>query len=316
MIPKVLIVDGNNLAHMAYYNNVMYNEGKRTELVFTGLKMIRNLLLTFDPDRVTVVWDGGRDERRKKLYPEYKENRTKVLTENEQKEKEIFFEQISDLIWCITNLGITQFKVKHREADDVIYNLINEIDEKTDGETKFVIASTDKDFLQLISFFDSMVYVYNSVKRKEWHSAVFEIEFGFNVKHYTVYKALVGDKSDNLPGVKGIGDVGAKFLIKELFSKPFVDWLDIPDFTAKEKRALSLFEKNFDMFEKMQKMVWFMDIDEDEIQQGKIPSLVQTKNGLLEKGIIILNKYGFQSLIEKFDSFIQPFSKLNEVGNK
>ena len=316
MIPKVLIIDGNNLAHMAFYNNVMYNSGKRTELIFTGLKMIRNLLVTHNPDRVTVVWDGGRDKRRMELYPEYKQHREKELTENEIEEKKIFFEQMDELIGCISNLGISQFRVQSREADDVIYNLIKMIDGRLDGVCKFVIVSSDKDFLQLIKHFKSMVFVYNPVKKREWSGSGFEMEFGFDVEYYTFYKSLLGDPSDNLPGIKGIGEKGAKFLIQEVFSKDAFYQDDFDKLTAFQKRMIRLLDEGFDDLVLMKKMIWFMDIDRDEIQNGKIKNVIEGKNKLYENGVSILTNYGFQSLLDKYESFIQPFCNLIEGDKK
>jgi len=59
---KILLIDGNNIAHMAH-GKVMSHEGERTETIFTGMNMVRGYLDQFNPDRVAVVWDGGRDPR-------------------------------------------------------------------------------------------------------------------------------------------------------------------------------------------------------------------------------------------------------------
>jgi len=73
---KILLIDGNNIAHMAYHIGIMLsNSGERVEVLFNGLRMIRGYLQEFEPDRVVVVWDGGRDERRKDAFPDYKKRK-------------------------------------------------------------------------------------------------------------------------------------------------------------------------------------------------------------------------------------------------
>jgi len=310
--PKVLIVDGNNLAHMGHGRQVMTHEGERTEVAYLGLSMLVNNLNQFNPDRVAVVWDGGKDERRMKLAPEYKGQRRKDLTPAEEQEWKLFFKQMKNLQSVFQKLGVTQFKCPGREADDVIYSLMKMVDDATEGVVDFVVMSTDKDFLQLLDDFDRGVngpgvIVWNSVKKEEWYGAKFEAEYGFDVEWYLDWKALVGDPSDNLKGVNGIGKKGATLLVQEVISRSGEEY-----FTTDKKllRYAGIFEDNFDEFRRMRKVMKFYLINEEEVLNGKIATEVETPAELQENMISILNKYGFERFLGRLGEILSPFEQL------
>lgn len=310
--PKILVVDGNNLAHMGHGRQVMTHEGERTEVAYLGISMLVNNLNQFNPDRVAVVWDGGKDERRMKLAPEYKGQRRKDLTPAEKQEWDLFFKQMNNLQDVFSKLGVPQFKCSGREADDVIYSLMKMIDDATKGVVDFVVMSTDKDFLQLIDDFDRGpngpgVIVWNPVKKEEWYGSKFESEYGFDVEWYLDWKALVGDPSDNLKGIKGIGKKGATLLVQEVISKESTEYV-ITD--KKLIKYACMFGDNFDEFRRMRKIMKFYVIDEEEVVAGKIPTDVETPAVLQENMVGILNKYGFERFLGRLGEILSPFEQL------
>ncbi len=303
---KVVIVDGMNIAHIARHSgSVMTYKKQRTEVIKVSLAMIMRYIDIFEPDRLLVVWDGGRDLERMKLYPEYKQNRNKELTATEKIELKFFKEQVVLLKECLATLLLTQYEWVDREGDDYIYNIIKYTNLNCkDHPFEFTVVSSDKDFYQLLALFPN-VNVFNPIKKTIVNRSNFDKEFGFPYSHYLDYKALVGDPSDNLPGVKGVGDAGAKILIEKVFANPDGDFLA----GKKEKRYIDLLKYNFDIFLKMRKVIQFIDIEVNEILMARSEDIC-SMNLLQERGLNILRDFGFENWVENFNSFIQPFEFL------
>ena len=300
---KILLIDGNNIAHMGHGSNVMSHEGVRTEVVFLGLSMIKGYLQRFEPDRVAVVWDGGRDKRRLDEFPEYKK-RDKELTELEEIEKQLFFEQMDLLRLALVHLGLTSFKVPHTEADDVIFNLMVQTEAVApDIEKEFIVVSTDKDFYQLFQHFDN-VKIFNPVKKQLWDSEALKKHLGFPAKLYIDYKAMIGDPSDNLPGVKGIGPKTATAIIDILFTdEPNVN------LTPRQERALEKFDDGVYEYTRMRGLIKFLDIDYKLVRASKLKEEI-TVNDLHKNAMDILTWLGFERLLKMFTDFMAPFELL------
>lgn len=160
----------------------------------------------FDPTRVIVVWDGkGGSANRKNINPDYKAQRATSrithwgLYDTKEQETEALIGQlyrVQDYIEC---LPIQQLGMEKLEADDIIAYLA-----KRAGEAgkKVTIVSSDKDFFQLI---DKNIEVYAPVKKKTFNHSNIIDEIKVLPENYNIVKALLGDHSDNLPGVKGLG---------------------------------------------------------------------------------------------------------------
>ena len=160
----------------------------------------------FDPTRVIVVWDGkGGSANRKNINPDYKAQRATSrithwgLYDTKEQETEALIGQlyrVQDYIEC---LPMHQIGMEKLEADDIIAYLA-----KRAGEAgkKVTIVSSDKDFFQLI---DKNIEVYAPVKKKTFNHSNIIDEIKVLPENYNIVKALLGDHSDNLPGVKGLG---------------------------------------------------------------------------------------------------------------
>jgi 5'-3' exonuclease len=131
------------------------------------------------------------------------------LTTDEQ-EKENMKWQLVTLIEMLECLPVTIFALDNVEADDVIAYL-SQLVTKEGGDS--IIYSTDKDFFQLAS--DS-VKVYNPVKKKTFSQEVILEDYGIHPKHFYFFRALNGDKSDNIDGVKGVGETTLKKYLPEI----------------------------------------------------------------------------------------------------
>ena len=199
---KHLIIDCNNLYYRAnYVTNLRDRKGKRISGIFNTMKMLQGLIKKFQPSNLIIVWDGGRSKERLEVYSEYKANRRV----NQKEDDKIDLINQRDIIKEIfSHLPIKQLEIKNLEADDVIGYLSRIL------KGKKVIISNDNDFLQLIK---KDVYLYLPYKDKLLSEKNIEMFLGFPVKYYVLWKCLVGDSSDNIKGIKGIGPKKANAII-------------------------------------------------------------------------------------------------------
>lgn len=173
------------------------------------LKSIGAVIKQIQPTRVILVFDGvGGSTNKRYLYPEYKANRhiTKISNwdafDNQEEESEAITNQILRLVTYLKCLPVDLIAIDKIEADDVIGYLATRFPEKV------TILSTDQDYLQLVS---DKISVYSPVKKVIYNPEQVKKEYGITAQNFLVGKVILGDKGDNVPGVKGIG---AKTLVK------------------------------------------------------------------------------------------------------
>ena len=173
------------------------------------LKSVGAVIKQLQPTRVILVFDGvGGSTNKRYLYPEYKANRhiTKISNwdafDNQEEESEAITNQILRLVAYLKCLPVDLIAIDKIEADDVIGYLATRFPEKV------TILSTDQDYLQLVS---NKISVYSPVKKVIYTPEQVVKEYGITPQNFLVGKIILGDKGDNVPGVKGIG---AKTLIK------------------------------------------------------------------------------------------------------
>ena len=206
---KIVLVDGNNLLFRSYYataytGNIMRNkEGFPTNGVYGFVNMINKIISEEKPEYMMVAFDIGKTFRHEK-YERYKDGRRE--TPDDLKVQFPVAKKI------LTAMGIKYLECSGYEADDII-GTISMWCEK-DPEYEALIVSSDKDLLQLIS--DETVVKLLKPKDYIWmDKRTFNDTYGFDPIHMIDLKALMGDASDNIPGVKGIGEKGAIKLVSE-----------------------------------------------------------------------------------------------------
>ena len=206
---KIVLVDGNNLLFRSYYataytGNIMRNkEGFPTNGVYGFVNMINKIINEEKPEYMMVAFDIGKTFRHEK-YERYKDGRRE--TPDDLKVQFPVAKKI------LTAMGIKYLECAGYEADDII-GTISMWCEK-DPEYEALIVSSDKDLLQLIS--DETVVKLLKTKDYIWmDKKTFNDTYGFDPIHMIDLKALMGDASDNIPGVKGIGEKGAIKLVSE-----------------------------------------------------------------------------------------------------
>lgn len=206
---RVLIVDSMNTFIRSFSTiNAMNPAGHHIGGLVGYLRSLGYAIKTFRPTRVILVFDGlGSTHNKKNLYPQYKANRSTTrltnwdIFENKDDEGEAMVGQMTRLIQYLQQLPVTLVSIDKIEADDSIGYIVDHY-EKDESCKEVTIMSADKDFYQLIS---NKTSVYSPTKRKTYKVQDIIDEFGVHPNNYLLYKVLLGDNSDNLPGVRGIG---------------------------------------------------------------------------------------------------------------
>ena len=208
---RVMIIDGLNTFIRSWTVNPTMNEdGDHTGGVVGSLKSIGYQIREFNPTRCIVTFDGkGGSKSRKKVFEGYKAgrenrrfrvNRQYMEFLNEEEEQLSMKQQFVWLNDMLDYLPVQTMIYDGIEADDTIAYLTKHTQHDLDGEV--VIVSTDKDFLQLVS---DKVSVFSPTKKKMYNRQVVFDEFGIWPENLLLYRTLDGDKSDNIPGIKGCG---------------------------------------------------------------------------------------------------------------
>lgn len=200
---KLLIIDLSNFIFRAFYGvKPLFNKNKeQTNAIHGVANMFLNLLRQTHPSHVIIARDSKERKERKDLFEEYKGNRSAMPDELKT--------QIEPILKMFNLMDVCQLEINGQEADDVIGTLVNK--EKNNFQSIF-IASSDKDLMQLI---EDNVYLFDSMKNILYNNERVFDKFGVLPKQMIDYLALVGDKSDNVPGIQGIGPKSASKLLTD-----------------------------------------------------------------------------------------------------
>lgn len=203
---KLMVVDGNSLIHRGFHAipHLSTSKGEPSNGVYGFATIFLNAVKLLAPDYVAVAFDLEGPTFRDGLYDKYKATRVKAPQE--------LYDQIPRVKDFVRALNLPIFEMKGYEADDVI----GTITKHNDGDVQKIIVTGDLDSLQLV---DDQTTVMTTKKGLSetmvYDSEAVRLRYGFGPEHVVDFKALRGDVSDNIPGVKGIGEKGAAELIKK-----------------------------------------------------------------------------------------------------
>ena len=206
---KIILVDGNNLMFRSYYataytGNFMKNsKGDPTNALYGFVSMINKIIEEEKPEYMVVAFDIGKNFRHEK-YEQYKAGR--IETPEELKV------QMPKAKVLLDAMGIKHIEVENYEADDIIGTISKMAYD--DKEFDALIVSSDKDLLQLINE-EVEVKLLKTKGYIRYNPDSFEADYGIKPIRMIDLKALMGDPSDNVPGVKGIGEKTALKLLQE-----------------------------------------------------------------------------------------------------
>jgi DNA polymerase-1 len=204
---RLLVIDALNMFIRNYIVNPMISSNGNPVGGAVGfINSVKKLMREARPDRIIICWDGsGGSQKRRTVVKEYKQGRKplrknyKIEGMSEQSEKENMIWQQRILMEMLNEMPIMQLVLDRTEADDIIAMVTQS--PKYAGWQK-VIVSSDKDFLQLL---DEETVLYRPIQKKAWTKKTVIEEYGISPENFVIARAIAGDKSDNLAGIRGAG---------------------------------------------------------------------------------------------------------------
>ena len=259
------------------------------------LRSLGHVTRIFDPTRVVIVWDGkGGSGNRQNIDPNYKAHRANTrithwgLYDTKQEETEALVGQLfrtKDYLEC---LPVHQIMMEKLEADDIIAYLAQEA---TNNKKKVTIISSDKDFLQMIN---KHVEVYAPVKKKVYTAQNTKEEIKVIPENYNVVKALLGDNSDGLSGVKGLG---IKTIISEfpdIVDKPNTSLDYIFEVCEKNLEGKKIFSKIIHQWDKVETNFKLMNLHESVLDNREKNTILD----IIKSGVPDLQAGAFLHLLD------------------
>lgn len=311
----IMVFDGLNTFIRCFGATPAYNEdgdhiGGITGFLYSVGKVVRD----FKPSRCVIVFDGrGGSARRRGIYKDYKANRinkTKLRRFDHhdssiEDEQESMQHQFSRLVSYLDNLPVTFLALDGIEADDTIAYIAQMYKESCN---KITVVSTDRDFYQLVN---DRIQVWSPIKKKMYDTETVMEEFGVHPSNMVIYRSFTGDKSDNIPGVKGIG---AKTILKL-----------VPELTQSEEYGLEeLFDKSKQLVKESKSYQKILDnsliLEQNyqlmNIKLLDIPAPTASKiRGIMDQPVSRLNRTEFQRLFYE-DKMWAVMKNLPEWINK
>ena len=206
---RLLVIDGNSIANRAFYGIKLLTtkDGRYTNAIFGFLNILLSLLKECDPDEVAVAFDLKAPTFRHKMYDGYKATRHKMPDE--------LAAQMPVLKELLAALGYREVTAEGWEADDILGTLSAACAARSDD---CFLATGDRDSLQLVSDTTTVLLATTAMGRSK--TVTMDVEavkekYGVSPRQLIDIKSLMGDASDNIPGVKGIGEKSAVTLIQK-----------------------------------------------------------------------------------------------------
>lgn len=292
----LMIVDGSNLAHRAFqkFENLKSANGEYTGLIYGFLRSLNSYIFRFQPTYVIVTFDTKQSKSsnfRNNLLGGYKEHRKRISMDYESfnKQSRVVRKILKYLnipvVWDSKGLG--------HESDDYIGYYAK----KHPG--KVVIISSDKDFCQLI---DGTIKVFNPFKETVINSNNCIEVMGYSPEECVDYLCLLGDKSDDIPGYRGMGPKRIRQFLDKFGS--IAEFLKDP---SNEFKGID-YDGLQDLY-KRNRILIDLDVALEKYPLKKIPIIYSKRNEVqLDKLLKLFNIYSFQSF--KSNTFLEPFNNL------
>jgi DNA polymerase-1 len=207
MDKKFVIIDGNSIANRAFYAlpPLSNNNGQHTNAVYGFTTMLFRVLEEQKPSHLLVAFDAGKVVFRHKDYKEYKGGRQK--TPGELSEQFPYIREVLDAF------DITHYELEGYEADDIIGTLTKQAEAQA---IPTVIVTGDKDMLQLVSSQVQVALTRKGISEIEWYTpSVLKDKYDLSPEQIIDLKGLMGDASDNIPGIPGVGEKTALKLLHQ-----------------------------------------------------------------------------------------------------
>lgn len=286
MEKTLIIIDGNSIVNRAFYAlpDLTNKKGLHTNAIFGFTNMLFKLIDTYKPTHISVAFDKKAPTFRHLEYKEYKAGRKKMPDELKQ--------QLEPLKNLLDAFNINRLEIEGYEADDIIGTV--SLKAEQDGYKVYIVTG-DKDAIQLASKTTTTLITKKGVGEvEEYDFNKVEEKYGMTPTQFIDLKGLMGDKSDNIPGVPGIGEVTGVKLIKEFGSiENIIENIDSvkgsPRKKIEENKELAIMSKRLATIIRDVPI----DFDLEKLEFGDYD-----KSKLIE----VFNELDFNSLISRLDS--------------
>ncbi|MGM8215575.1 DNA polymerase I [Bacillaceae bacterium W0354] len=286
MSDEIILIDGNSILYRAFFALPLLSndKGVHTNAVYGFTTMLLKILEKQKPSHILVAFDAGKTTFRHETFKEYKGGRQKTPPE--------LSEQFPIMRELLDSFGIKYYELENYEADDIIGTLSKEMN---DEKKKCTIYSGDKDLLQLISDFVTVNVTRKGISEVDTYTPqMLDEKLGITPDQIIELKALMGDKSDNIPGVPGVGEKTALKLLKQYGTLENV-YDHIDDISGKKLKE-NLINHKEDAFMSRE----LATIKRDSPLEIKMNDIEY--NGYQSRDVIELFKaYGFNSLMDRID---------------
>ena len=208
-VKKLVVIDGKSVFYRGYYAmpNLATKDGTPTGGVYGFAVMALEVLKKFKPDYIAVAWDKPKTNirRRVAIYPEYKANRKPAPPD--------FYEQVPILLDLLKAFNWPMFEIDDHEADDIMATLAKQAHEH---KVDTLLITSDHDVLQLLNDHTKVATLKKGLTNVQvFDDKKFKEVYDLTPQQFIDYKSLRGDSSDNIPGVKGVGEKTATQLIHD-----------------------------------------------------------------------------------------------------
>jgi len=312
----VLVIDGLNTFIRSYAASPVTNsDGEHVGGISGTLLSIGHAIKNIAPTRVIMVFDGKNGSaKRRQIYPEYKANRKFKIRLNRSEvvdKQDNQLEQLIRVIQYLENLPITVITAEATEADDVIAYIANDyLAQKQDSQV--FIMSSDKDFYQLVN---DRIHIWSPTKKRFYYTEDVHTEYGIYPRNFALYRALLGDKSDNIGGVDGIGEKTVQSKFNLLTEDKQVSLQELKDFASAQPPKVKIYQKFLEAEELIERNIQLMQLSESNINTTVKLRIIDT----LEQEIPRCNKIAIHKMIleDKMSGAIKnPDTWLREVFQK
>lgn len=322
---RVLLIDGMNtfLRGFAVVNK-MNLLGNEIGGMIGFLKSIGHAIKLLSPTRVIIIFDGEHGStNRKYLYSQYKGNREtgnimnrlSFVTKDEENESKT--NQIERLVDYLSLLPITLISMDNLEADDIIGYLSQYIYKEYNDSEQYIMSS-DNDFLQLVN---DRIKVYSPTKKKIYHIQDVLDQFKVHPSNFLLFKTLIGDSSDNIPGVNGFGEVNTPKLFEFMQNKEPKDLNTLYEICENPPKKSVLYDRILNTKRNVEIFYKIMNLKNPNISEEDVleleDSFKQKNSGLRKMDFMRLYQYDkMGDAIPYLDTWLNIFNILNSYQQK
>jgi DNA polymerase-1 len=283
-VTRLLIVDGHAYAYRAFHaiRELRGPAGRPTNAIYGFIKMLEKMRGALEPAHLMVVWDGGLSAERLEAHPEYKVHRPEMPAELRP--------QLDEIVEYLAAAGVASYCGDQIEADDYIACLARRA---TAVGWQVVIASADKDFMQLVSPQVGLWNPNDKAPGTVWSREQVRAKTGVEPEQVADWLALMGDAVDGIPGVPGVGPKTAAELLRQ-FGSAAVLLTRLAEVKSDKLRAA--LQESVDIVRRNLRLVQL-----HEVACEFVPDELAVRPANREQLRELFRRWGFKGMLESLD---------------